>query len=115
MDGILATEYVVFAVLSLSLAVDANLAVFTVVNALWLRPAPFPDPDRLVMLMRETANSASNESATFTRANLAGELIAAGSTILASSQRLRQDGANPEIRVLRYASAGMTRMPSAEM
>jgi hypothetical protein len=28
----------------------ANLAVFTVVNALWLRPLPFPDVDRFITL-----------------------------------------------------------------
>jgi hypothetical protein len=34
--------YVAFAMTSLALAVGANLAVFTIVNALWLRPVPFP-------------------------------------------------------------------------
>ena len=42
--------YFTFATLTLALAVGANLVVFTVVNALWLRPLPFPDTDRLVAL-----------------------------------------------------------------
>lgn len=39
-----------FATTTLAVAVGVNLIVFTVVNALWLRPLPFPDADRLVAL-----------------------------------------------------------------
>src|SRR4029077_7042269 len=46
--------YVAFATVSLALAVGATLAVFTVVNALWLRPLPFPEPGRLVTLVYDT-------------------------------------------------------------
>jgi predicted permease len=47
--------YAVLAVTSLSLAVGATLAVFTVVNALWLKPVPFPEPDRVVMVVGSSA------------------------------------------------------------
>ena len=47
--------YVAFGTLSLALAVGATLAVFTVVNALWLRPLPYPEPDRLVTLVYDVA------------------------------------------------------------
>jgi predicted permease len=40
--------YFAFATTTLAVAVGVNLIVFTVVNALWLRPLPFPDADRLV-------------------------------------------------------------------
>jgi hypothetical protein len=38
------------AVLCLAIATGANTAAFTLVNGLLLRPLPFPDPDRLVMV-----------------------------------------------------------------
>jgi len=61
--------YVLTSIATLTLAVGANLVVFSFVNALWLRPPPILDPDRVVVL---GSNPPWSGGETFDRPNASG-------------------------------------------
>jgi predicted permease len=104
------------AVAALTLGIGVNTAIFSVVNAVLLRPAAFPDPDRLVVFMT-TFPQGSGPSASpakfqhFRRqAGVVGDVAAFGTGLVNFT-----GGSFPEQLTSGHASADFFRLFGASM
>ena len=88
------------AVLTLALGIGATTAVFTIVNALLLRPLPFADPDRLLLLLngRNGRISTSYSPANYRDVTSGGGVFSGAAAFDVSSMNLTGQGDPQRVR-----------------
>jgi predicted permease len=92
--------FVAAAVLSLALGVGANTAIFSVANALLLKPLPYPDADRLVILWNRSPGLGIAEdwfsTAQYFDVKNAGSGLEDVAIVYGANENLTGDGGEPQ-------------------
>ena len=100
--------FTIIALLTLTLGLGINCAIFTVVNAVLLRPLPYPDSERLVLIQRHfpeiTFPSSSVTKFLFWREHTRGFETIAGYAIASSGVNLTGSGEPERLRSLRVGA-----------
>jgi predicted permease len=112
-----APTFALVAVATLALGIGANSAIFALVDATLLRPLPFPEPDRLVLVWEETEGSQRSDasplniadwnerSRTFER--LAGFASGVGGMVMAGADGTSETVARQWVRAGIFATLGI--------
>jgi putative ABC transport system permease protein len=100
--------FVAAAVLSLALGVGANTAIFSVASALLLRPLPYPQADRLVILWNRSPGLGITEdwfsTAQYFDVKNSGSGLEQAAIAYGANENLTGDGEPERIAVLRVSS-----------
>src|SRR5262245_7395861 len=88
------------AVFTLALGIGANTAIFSVVNAVLLRPLPYPEPGQLVQLRVDRSGSPSSVIGSATFVNVKAQSQSLARVAAYSGGDLTLTGAGPAERVM---------------